>query len=73
LAAIATYAPYAVRRDFISWAALAFVALDASALLFAGLVLGGIVTFTIVAIDHVKLRRLLRSIVRGGQILEPSS
>jgi hypothetical protein len=62
-----------VRRDFISWAALAFVVLHATALLFAGLVLGGIVTFAIVAIDHVKLRRLLRSIVRGGQILEPSS
>ena len=73
LAAIATYAPYAVRRDFISWAALAFVVLHGAALLFAVLTLGGIVTFVIVAIDHIQLRRLRRSIVRGGQILEPSS
>lgn len=73
LAAIATYAPHAVRRDFISWAALAFVVLHGAALLFAGLTLGGIVTFVIVAIDHIQLRRLRRAIVRGGQILEPSS
>lgn len=73
LAAIATYAPYVVRRDFISWAALGFVVLHGAAVLFAGFTLGGIVTFVIVAIDHVQLRRLRRSIVRGGQILEPSS
>jgi phosphatidylglycerophosphate synthase len=73
LAAIATYAPYMVRRDFISWAALGFAVLRWTAALFAGLVLGGTVTFVIVAIDHVKLRRLRRSIVRGGQVLEPSS
>ena len=73
LAAIATYLPYAVRRDFISWAALGFVVLHGAAVLFAGLTLGGIVTFAIVAIDHIQLRRLRRAIVRGGQILEPSS
>jgi hypothetical protein len=73
LAAIATYAPYVVRRDFISWAALGFVVLHGAAVLFAGLTLGGIVTFVIVAIDHIQLRRLRRSIVRAGQILEPSS
>jgi phosphatidylglycerophosphate synthase len=73
LAVIATYAPYAVRRDFISWAALGFVVLHGAAVLFAGLTLGGIVTFVIVAIDHIQLRRLQRSIVRAGQILEPSS
>jgi hypothetical protein len=73
LAAIATYAPYLVRRDFISWAALGFVVLHGAAALFAGLALGGIVTFGIVAIDHIQLRRLRRSIVRDGQILEPSS
>jgi hypothetical protein len=73
LAAIATYAPYVVRRDFLSWAALGFVVLHGEALLFAGLTLGGVVTFGIVAIDHIQLRRLRRSIVRGGQILEASS
>jgi phosphatidylglycerophosphate synthase len=73
LAVIVTCLPYAVRRDFLSWAALGFVVLHGAAVLFAGLTLGGIVTFTIVAIDHIQLRRLRRSIVRGGQILEPSS
>jgi hypothetical protein len=73
LAVIVTCLPYAVRRDFLSWAALGFVVLHGAAVLFAGLTLGGIVTFAIVAIDHIQLRRLRRSIVRGGQILEPSS
>jgi phosphatidylglycerophosphate synthase len=71
LAVIATYAPYAVRRDFISWAAVGFAALHWTHVLFALFVLGGVVTFGIVTVDHVKLRRLRRSIVRGGRILEP--
>lgn len=73
LAVIATYAPHAVRRDFISWAAVVFAALHATQVLFALFTLGGIVTFAIVTIDHVKLRRLRRSIVRGGRVLEPAS
>jgi hypothetical protein len=73
LAAIATYAPYAIRRDFISWLALGLAALHWTAAMFAAFTLGGIVTFVIVAIDHVQLRRLRRSIARRGQILEPSS
>ena len=73
LAAIATYAPYLVRRDFISWFALVFVVLHWTHVLFAGFVLGGVGTCVIVTIDHVKLRRLRGSIVRRGQILERSS
>ncbi|HEY0990538.1 MAG TPA: CDP-alcohol phosphatidyltransferase family protein, partial [Kofleriaceae bacterium] len=71
--AITTYAPYAVRRDFISWAALAIAALHATHILFIGFTIGGLVTAAIVTIDHVKLRRLRRSIVRGGRILESAS
>jgi len=73
LAAIATYAPYLIRRDFISWFALVFVLLHWTHVLFAGFVLGGVGTCVIVTVDHVKLRRLRGSIVRRGQILEPSS
>jgi hypothetical protein len=73
LAAIATYAPYAIRRDFISWAAVGFALLHWTHVMFAAFLLGGIVTFVIVAIDHVKLRRLRRAIVQAGQVLEPAS
>jgi CDP-alcohol phosphatidyltransferase-like enzyme len=70
LAAIATYAPYLIRRDFIAWGALVLALLHWTHLSFAGFILGGIVTSVIVTIDHVKLRRLRRAVLRGGQILE---
>jgi len=68
--AIATYAPYAIRRDFISWAAVVFAVLRWTHVLFGLFALGGVVTTVIVTIDHIKLRRLRRSITRGGQVLE---
>ena len=73
IAVVATYAPYLVRRDFISWAAIGFAVLHWTHVLFALFTLGGLVTFVIVTIDHVKLRRLRRSITRAGQILEQPS
>jgi hypothetical protein len=72
IAVFVSIAPYAIRRDFISWAAVVVVALHATQVLFAAFVVGGAVTFVIVTIDHIQLRRLRRSIVRGGQILEPA-
>ena len=66
----ATYAPYLVRRDFISWAAVGFAALHWTQISFVALVAGGFVTFVIVSIDHVKLRSLRRDIVRRGLVLE---
>jgi hypothetical protein len=71
LAPIATYAPYLVRRDFISWAVLVLAILHWTQISFALLAFGGFVTAIVVMIDHVKLRRLQRSIRRGGQTLEP--
>jgi len=71
--AIATYAPYLIRRDFISWCAVVLAALHWTHIMFAAFWLGGVVTFVIVTIDHVKLRRLRRAIVRGGRILETAS
>jgi phosphatidylglycerophosphate synthase len=70
---IATYAPYAIRRDFIAWAALGLAAAGATRVLFALFWLGGVLTAIVVTIDHVKLVRLRRSIARGGQILESAS
>jgi phosphatidylglycerophosphate synthase len=73
LAVIATWAPYLIRRDFIAWAALVLAILHWTHISFAAFAIGGVGTAVIVTIDHVKLRRLRRSIVRGGQLLEPAS
>lgn len=67
---LATYAPYVVRRDFISWASVAFAALHLTHVSFAALVVGGLVTFVIVTVDHMKLRSLRRDIMRRGLVLE---
>lgn len=64
---IARVAPYLIRRDFISWCALVLAMLHWTPISFALLWLGGLVTSVIVTIDHVRLRRLLRSIARAGQ------
>lgn len=67
---LATYLPYVVRRDFISWATVVLAAVHWTQITFAGLVLGGFVTFVIVTIDHVKLRSLRRDVVRRGWVLQ---
>ncbi|HEY5952347.1 MAG TPA: CDP-alcohol phosphatidyltransferase family protein, partial [Kofleriaceae bacterium] len=67
---IATYLPYVVRRDFISWATVGFAALRVTHVGFGVLVLGGLISFVILSIDHVKLRSLRRSIERRGMLLE---
>ncbi len=70
IAWLATYLPYTVRRDFLSWAAVGFVALGLAHWMFAGLVAGGVVTAIIVTIDHAKLRSLRRSCARRGLVVE---
>lgn len=70
LAWLATYAPHVVRRDFLSWAAVAFAAAGLAHVLFGGLVLGGFVTAVILAIDHQRLRSLRRSCARRGLVVE---
>lgn len=67
---IATYLPYIVRRDFISWGAVILVATHVTYVAFGLLVLGGVVSAVILTIDHIKLRSLRRSIVRRGMLLE---
>ena len=71
--ALARHAPYLIRRDFISWAALVLAILHWTHISFVAFTIGGVGTAEIVTIDHVKLRRLRRSIVRGGHSLEPAS
>jgi phosphatidylglycerophosphate synthase len=66
---LATYAPYVVRRDFISWVAVGLAALHWTQISFGALVAGGLVTFVIVTIDHIKLRSLRRDVVRRGLVL----
>ncbi len=73
LAALATYAPYIVRRDFIAILALVFAVAHLTQLSFVLLAAGGVITAIIVTIDHVRLRLLRRSIRREGQILESPS
>jgi phosphatidylglycerophosphate synthase len=67
---VATYAPYIVRRDFISWCTMVFAVLHMTQVSFGVLSVGGVVTVVIVAIDHIKLRRLRRRIAHDGLSLE---
>lgn len=66
---IATYVPYLARRDFISWITLGFAVLHVTHVSFGLLVAGGVVTSLVVAIDHLRLLRQRREIVRSGRIL----
>jgi phosphatidylglycerophosphate synthase len=70
LAWLADYAPYIVRRDFISWGAVVLAAVKWTHFAFALLAVGGVVTVVIVTIDHVRLRTLRRAIERQGLVLE---
>ena len=66
----ATYLPYAVRRDFISWFTLLLAVLHVTQVTFAILVLGGVVTASIVGVEHLRLRRQLRAIKSEGLRLQ---
>lgn len=67
---LATYLPYVIRRDFVSWAALAFAFAHLTYISFALQAVGGVVTAVIVGRDHVKLRRQLGEIRRSGKLLQ---
>ena len=67
---LATYAPYVVRRDFISWGALVLAALHWTHGAFLTFVLGAFVTGAIVTRDHLELRALRRSLLRRGLVIE---
>ncbi|MGH2900484.1 MAG: CDP-alcohol phosphatidyltransferase family protein, partial [Solirubrobacteraceae bacterium] len=73
LTTLGTCATYLVRRDFLSWFALLLAAFHQTRVLFIGFTVGGLGTALLVTVDHVKLRRVRRSIARRGQILESAS
>jgi phosphatidylglycerophosphate synthase len=67
---LATYAPYIVRRDFISWGTVILAIAHLTQLTFVLLVIGGVLTAAVVTVDHLKLRSLRRAITRKGLVLE---
>ena len=70
LAFLATYAPYIVRRDFISWGATVLAALSLTQVSFVMQFAGGALTSVVLALDHVRLRALRRSAIRAGKMFE---
>jgi len=67
---LATYLPYVVRRDFISWGATILAIAHLTQVSFAIQVAGGLVTAPIVLIDHIKLRHLRAALLRDGKTIE---
>jgi phosphatidylglycerophosphate synthase len=70
IAWLATYAPYIVRRDFIAWLAVLLAVLHLTHIAFGMFAIGGVISFVILTLDHVALRRLRRSVVRSGHVIE---
>ncbi|MFN0246703.1 MAG: CDP-alcohol phosphatidyltransferase family protein [Kofleriaceae bacterium] len=70
IAWLATYAPYIVRRDFIAWLAVFLAVAHLTHIAFGMFAIGGVISFVILTRDHVALRRLRRSVVRSGQVIE---
>lgn len=66
---LAVWLPYLTRRDFISWITLFMAIVHVTHLSFALLVAGGVVTSSVVAIDHLRLLRQRREIARSGRVL----
>jgi CDP-alcohol phosphatidyltransferase len=56
MAAIVDWMPNIVRRDFIVWASLLLVAIGLTQVVFFAMVGGGVLTATLVVLDHVRLR-----------------
>jgi phosphatidylglycerophosphate synthase len=66
---LAVWLPYLARRDFISWITLFFAIVHVTHFSFALLVAGGVVTSSVVALDHLRLLRQRREIARSGRVL----
>jgi len=69
IGAILAFVPNIVRRDFICWGTLICAVLHLTHVGFACLVVGGVVTCSLVTLDHMRLRLARRSIHRQGLFL----
>lgn len=67
---LANWAPYIVRRDFISWLAVILAVSHLTYVTFGMFVVGAVISFVVLTIDHIRLRSLRRSIERRGMLLE---
>ncbi len=70
LAFAATYGPYMFRRDFLAWFVTLLAVLHLTHISFAMQIVGGLAMLPVLTLDHLRLRKLRRSIVRGGQVVE---
>jgi phosphatidylglycerophosphate synthase len=62
---------YIPRRDFLTWLTLVMAIVHLTHVMFGLLVLGGLITFTVLARDHAHLLGLRRSARAAGQVLQP--
>jgi phosphatidylglycerophosphate synthase len=67
---LATYGPYIVRRDFISWGATLLAATTLTQVSFVLQIAGGTAAAIVVVMDHLRLRALRREVTRSGLVLE---
>lgn len=61
--------PYVIRRDFLVWAIVLLAALELTHLAFGTIVLGSVITAFIVCLDHLRIRRQRRDLIRSGLTL----
>lgn len=66
---LATYAPYVVRKDFISWGAVILAVAHLTQVSFALLVIGGVPAAAVVVNDHVRARLLMSELRRRELML----
>ena len=60
------WALYVIRRDFINLAAFVLSLFNAYAVIYAGIFAGSIVSGSIIAREHLRLRSQLREVARRG-------
>jgi phosphatidylglycerophosphate synthase len=63
---VGQWALYVIRRDFINLAAFVLALFDAYHVIYIGILAGSLVSGTIIAREHLRLRGQLREVVRRG-------